>query len=72
MAWTAADNQDAKAARTYLQHAHRKLPKQTLFVPDLVEIYEACARCFKRHNEPALAMACQRKADVISQALGRK
>ncbi len=72
LAWTAADNQDAKAARTYLQHAHRKLPKQTLFVPDLVEIYEACARCFKRHNEPALAMACQRKADVISQALGRK
>lgn len=72
LAWTAATADDVRSARTYLQHAHRRLPKQTLFVTDLVEIYRACAECFERHGESALALACQRKADVLSQALGRQ
>ncbi len=71
LAWAAAVTEDPKSCRTYLQHAHRRLPQQLLFMPDLVEIYEACARCFERNDELPLAQACQRKADQITAALGR-
>jgi tetratricopeptide (TPR) repeat protein len=71
LAWAGASGDDPQSTRAYLQHAHRRLPRDTNFVPDLADIYLACARCFENHNEKALAEACRRKGQLIQQSLGR-
>lgn len=70
-AWACAENDDPQSTRAYLQQAHRKLPRDYHHVPDLADIYYACARCFEAHRENALAQACERKSDLILRSLER-
>ncbi len=71
LAWASAEGDDVASTRAFLQQAHRKLPREANFYPDLADAYRACARCFKTQGESALAMACERKGDLILQHLGR-
>ncbi len=70
-AWAAAERDDTAGARTFLQQAHKRLPPEMNFSPDLAEIYEAAARAFDRSGEGPLASALRKKAGVIWSNLDR-